>query len=129
MKFAKHGLFEVKTEGELLIVDAMGPFNEELIIQYERALELCIKDLEVSKWNQIILLHQLSIFTPEAEKALIQSLINRRVRGLIACTVVLINIEGEFLIKAQMSRCYEQAGVKYKFMTSIDEAKEWLTTV
>jgi len=129
MIFMEHGLFEVKIEDKLLLVDATGPFNEELLIQYEKALESCIQTLEVSEWNQIITLHQLSLFTPEAEQVLTNTVINRSSRGLMACAIVLIDAEGESLIKTQMSRCYNRAGVKYNFTTSIHNAKKWLTTL
>lgn len=126
MNFTEHGLFEVKTENNLLLVDASGPFNDELIIKYENALESCIQSLEKSQWNQIITLHQLSLFTPEAEKRLTKTLINRCSRGLIACAVVFQNVEAESLVKAQMSRCYKNAKVKHVFSNSIDDAKKWL---
>lgn len=129
MVFMEHGLFEVQIEGKLLLVDATGPFNEELLIQYEKALETCIHTLEVSEWNQVIILHQLSLFTPEAEQVLTNTVINRRSRGLIACAIVLINVEGESLIKTQMSRCYDRARVKQNFTTSIQEANKWLATL
>ncbi|WP_223303664.1 hypothetical protein [Colwellia psychrerythraea] len=122
-------MFEVKIEGKLLLVDATGPFNEELILQYEKALESCIQILEVSQWNQVITLHQLSLFTPEAEKVLTNTLINRKSRGLIACVIVLIDVEGESLIKMQMSRCYERAQVKHTYRSSMSEAKKWLATI
>lgn len=128
MNFKEHGLFEVKVEGDLLLVDATGPFNEELLIKYENALESCIQRLEVSTWNQVITLHQLSLFTPEAEQLLTNTVINRRSRGLIACAIVLSNVEGESLIKAQMSRCYTRAGVKHVFISSIHDANKWLAT-
>jgi hypothetical protein len=126
MFFTEHGVFEVKIEDNTLLVDATGPFNEELIIHYEKSLESCIKNLETSKWNQIITLHQFSLFTPEAEQKLTQTLKNRRSRGLVACAVVLNNIEGESLIKTQMSRCYKCADIKYEFTTSVHDAKKWL---
>ena len=31
MKFEEHGIYEMKVEGYLLLVDATGPFNEKLI--------------------------------------------------------------------------------------------------
>ncbi|WP_157470762.1 hypothetical protein [Colwellia sp. PAMC 20917] len=129
MNFTEHGLFKVKIEGKILLIDAIGPFNEELIIKYKGALESCIQNLEVSKWNQIIILHKLSLFTPEAEQALIQTLNNRRARGLIACAIIFVDVEGESLIKAQMSHCYNKTDVKHQFMSSIDDAKKWLATV
>lgn len=129
MIFMEHGVFEVKVDGNLLLVDATGPFNEELIVQYKKALETCIQTLEVSQWNQVIVLHQLSLFTPEAEQVLTNTVINRKSRGLNACAVVLMNVEGESLIKNQMSRCYERARVKYNFTSSIEDANKWLTSL
>ena len=93
MKFKEHGVFEVKVEGQLLLVDATGPFNDELLKHYRDALESCIQRLEVGQWNQIVTLHQTSIFTPEAEETLTQSLIERRSRGLIACSVVIADVD------------------------------------
>jgi hypothetical protein len=127
MKFTEHGLFEVKTEGKLLLVNAIGPFNEELLIKYENALESCIQSLEAAPWNQIITLHQLSLFTPEAEEILTKTLVNRTSRGLGACAVVFQNVEAESLVTAQMSRCYKNAKVTHRFFNSIDDAKKWLS--
>jgi len=129
MSFIEHGLFEVKTKDDLLLVDATGPFNEELLIQYENALESCIQNLEMLNWKQIITLNQLSLFTPEAEQVLTNTIINRRSRGLMACAIILKDVEGESLIKAQMSRCYNRAGVKHNFITSIHDANKWLASV
>lgn len=82
MKFTEHGIFEIKIEADLLLVDATGPFNEELIKSYQHSLEACIQVLEVTHWNQIITLHQMSVFTPDAEQSLTKTLINRKSRGL-----------------------------------------------
>ena len=127
MKFKEHGVFEVKVEGQLLLVDATGPFNDELLKHYRDALESCIQRLEVGQWNQIVTLHQTSIFTPEAEETLTQSLIERRSRGLIACSVVIADVDCKSVVKEQMSRCYRRAGVKHQYVNSITEAKEWIS--
>lgn len=129
MSFIEHGIFEVKIEDDILFVDATGPFNEELLIKYEKALESCIKNLEASSWNQIIILHENSLFTPDAEQKLTQTLINRKSRGLTASVVVLDGIEGESILKMQMSRCYKYAGVDYEFTTSVYDAKKWIKSI
>jgi hypothetical protein len=125
MIFIEHGIFEVKVEGNLLLVDATGPFNEELIKSYQHALERCISHLEDSTWNQVITLHQLSLFTPEAENLLIKTLLNRKSRRLVACGVIVEGTECKTLLKEQLSRCYSNAGVQHQFFRTIDEAKIW----
>jgi len=125
MIFAEHGVCEVKVDGKLLLVDATGPFNEEFIKHYQRVLETSIEHLETSQWHQIVTFHQMSIFTPEAEEALTQSLINRRSRGLVACGVVIADVECKSLVQEQMSRCYNKAEVEHQYFSSITNAKEW----
>lgn len=126
MHFAEHGIFEVKVEGNCLFVDATGPFNEELTKHYQSAIEVCIEKLEASSWDQVITLRHLSLFTPEAEAVLINTLVNRKKRGLKNCAVVLIDIEGKSLITHQMHKIYQTAGVKHEFFESIKQAKHWL---
>ena len=47
MKFEEHGIFEITVKDGLLLVDATGPFNEELVISYRKALQAAVKLLEV----------------------------------------------------------------------------------
>lgn len=126
MHFAEHGIFEVKVDGRTLSVDATGPFNKELTASYGLAIESCIQTLEGSNWNQIIILHQLSLFTPEAETILIGTLIDRKKRGLVKSAVVLINSEGKSLITQQMSHIYQTAEIEYSFFDSLESAQEWV---
>ena len=127
MKFKEHGVFEIKTEARLLLVDATGPFNEEVVKRFEKALESCIQQLEFSHRNQIITLHQLSLFPPGAEEIFTDTLIKRRSRGLLAGYVILEDVDFTSLVKEQLSRCYRIAGVKHHFFDSTSEAKERLT--
>lgn len=129
MQFSCHGIYEVKVEDGILFVDATGPFNEELINSYRQAIEKCIQIVEAHSWNQIIVLHDMSLFTPEAELALTESLINRKSRKLNASAVVFVDIEGEIIIKQQMSKAYNTAKVQHEYFTSIEEAKIWLQSL
>lgn len=128
MRFKEHGVFKIETEAELLLVDATGPFNDEVLKHYNIALDSCIQELEASQWNQIITLHQLSLFTPEAEIILTDTLIKRRSRGLVAGYIILENVDCKRLVKEQLSRCYSIAGVEHHFFDSTSEAKESLTS-
>ncbi|EPJ49740.1 MAG: hypothetical protein OFPI_22990 [Osedax symbiont Rs2] len=115
MKFREHGGFTIQIEPGLLLVDATGPFNDELLKRYNRALESSIQQLEASAWVQIISLHQTSLFTPEAESILTATLIERRSRGLQAGYLILEDVEFRSLVQEQLSRCYNQAGVAHQF--------------
>lgn len=129
MIFTEHGIYEVKVEAGILLVDATGPFNEETIISYQKALESCVKQLENGKWDQIVILHQLSLFTPEAEQMLTKSLMARKLRGLENCAVVDANLISKDLVMKQMSRCYDAAEIPHQYFNNLIDAKRWLATL
>jgi hypothetical protein len=129
MDFEEHGIFQLKVENKILHVDATGPFNGELINHYNKSLEKCIQLLEDDKWNQIIVLHKMSLFTPEAEEALTKTLIERKSRGLTNCAVVINDVDCKMLVKEQLGNCYEKAQVNYDFFTSNDDAIKWLNSL
>jgi len=129
MEFKEHGVFKVNTEANLLLIDATGPFNVESVKQYNIGLESCIKQLEASPWNQIVTFHKMSIFTPEAEGLLTDTLINRRSRGLIYCAVILADVDFKPSVKEQMSRCYRSAGVEHQYFESVVKAQDWISSL
>jgi hypothetical protein len=88
MQFEQHGVYTVKVEDSILIVDATGPFNAELIAAYRCDVDACIQALSHAAWGQIIVLQDLSLFTPEAEQALERSVEFRKQNGLVASAVV-----------------------------------------
>ncbi len=129
MKFIEHGIFEVRTEEQLLLVDATGPFNEELIISYQKSLESCIQSLQETEWNQIITLHCMSVFTPKAADALTETLINRKSRGLQRSAVVYGDVDCKVMLVEQIGRCYKKAEVGYQFFNTLEKAQEWIKSI
>lgn len=126
MILPEHGKFSVKVADKLLIVEATGPFNEEIVVPFARQIESCVTELESGSWNQIVILHKMSVFTPAAEKAFIQTLIDRKARGLVASAVVIAEDYGRNMIEVQMHRCYQTAGVKDAYFNSKEDARAWL---
>ena len=129
--FPRHGKFSVEVDAHMLVVNATGPFNEELVRDYKAALDAAIHHLSKGhNWGQIIVLEKESLFTPDAERVLVQSLKNRKRVGLRASAVVLMeNVTGRSLIKQQMSGAYERAGIEFTFSDNVTSAKAWLTNL
>jgi hypothetical protein len=126
MQFVSHGVFTVKATNRRLFVDATGPFNEELAREYRAALESCIQSLEHSPWQQLIVLHKLSLMTPEAETVFVDTLKDRKQRGLLRSAVVVDEGEGRSLVISQFGNAYQKADIEAHFFNSIGEANEWL---
>lgn len=128
-KFRPHGKFEIKVENSHLLVDAAGPFNEELIKEYRQSLAEAIQNISGKKWGQIIVLHEMSLFTRDAQEELLNTLRERKKLGLVASAVVLIDVEGAGIAEEQLSYCYRGAEIEFAFFTSTEEARLWLSRI
>ena len=127
MKFSAHGSFSVEIQGRVLIVDGTGPFNEEIVSLYSQAINDAIKSLIGEPWDQISILHGMSIFTPEAQRDLIENIKKRKALGLQRSAVIVADVEGTSTIITQLSQCYEDANVGYAFFNSLEDARKWLS--
>lgn len=128
-KFRPHGEYEIVVDGSHLLVDAAGPFNEELIKEYRQSLAKAIQQVSGKKWGQIIVLHDMSLFTRDAQEELLNTLRERKKLGLAASAVVLIDVEGASIAKSQLAYCYSNADIEFDFFDSIEQAKSWLSEI
>jgi hypothetical protein len=126
MVFTEHGKFTIENHVDYLIVDATGPFNIELMYKFEKILIEQTNILSGRSWNQIIIMNEESLFTPEAEAYLCNTLAYRTSNGLAGSVIVQKKSLYSALIKEQLSRCYSKFDIAYTFVESLDEAKEWV---
>lgn len=124
--FAAHGSFTIELTTDRLIVDGKGPFNTEIVSHYESRIEQAIARFEGKSWSQLIRLHGLSMFTPEAERKLEETIEYRFQRGLTASAVVVGDVEGKQLVMQQMGSIYKRVGVAFDFFDTDDDAHDWL---
>jgi hypothetical protein len=50
MKFSEHGYYSIKQYNDFIVVDATGPFNEQVVVKYINELQHIIQDLNGRKW-------------------------------------------------------------------------------
>jgi hypothetical protein len=126
MKFSEHGSYSIELHDDCIVVNATGPFNEQFVVKYKNELQKVMQGLDGRKWRQIIIMNEMSIFTPEAESALCETLELRMQHGLISSAVVYGDTLCNLLIHEQLSRCYLGAKVPHKFFDNLKEAKQWV---
>lgn len=124
--FSAHGSYTVDVNENRLRVDARGPFNKEIVVEYERDIQRAIRCLTGSRWSQVICLYGLSMFTPDAEKKLEDTVLYRKKCGLFISAIVLIDVEGSGLVEQQMRKIYKRANVDAQLFSSVEEAEAWL---
>ena len=75
----------------------------------------------------IITLHQMGLITPEATEMTTDTLIKRRSIDLLAGYVLLEDVDIKPLVKEQLSRCYNLAGVEHHFLEALPGARKWIS--
>lgn len=128
MHFAAHGSYSVERSGNILVVEATGPFNEHLIHQFENDVETCMEQFKNQAWATLVIYHGNGIFTPEAEAECIKLTRARARSGMIANASVVINSIHTDLQHMQLTRIYKTANVPSHVFSDTVHAKNWLNT-
>jgi len=126
--FAPHGEYRISVEKNMLLVEAKGPFNSEIVASYTTDMALAVKQV-VAPWSQLIVLHQEGLFTPSAEKQMYSTIRARKDLGMCASGIVIIGAIARFAIEMQISRIYNDLQVKHQYFDNEKEARDWLLEV
>jgi len=127
-RFAPHGEYKISVENNLLLVEAKGPFNSEIVANYTADMALAVKQVD-APWGQLIVLHQEGLFTPSAEKQMYGTISARKDLGMCASGIVIIGASAKFAIEMQISRIYNDLQVKHQYFDNEKEARDWLLEV
>ncbi|NMH59175.1 hypothetical protein [Alteromonas ponticola] len=124
--FWAHGSYEVKKEGQILLVDACGPFNRETIFSLDKDLISFVGQLRHAPWAEIATLKNESAYTPEALEELAKSFQDRVRNNLIAIAILFKDIESRTLSEYQLTSIFKQCdGLDWLFCESIESARDW----
>lgn len=126
MDFSSHGSYTIETQGNILFVDARGPFNEVTLTNYQLAMKEVCRLMNGHPWASLVTYHGNGIFTPEAEASLIEITKYRVKHGMVANASVIINCSHADLQQMQLRRVYQSASLPFHVFSDIDSAKVWL---
>lgn len=129
-QFNQHGSVESRIENNVLINEATGPFNAEIIyalkqIQYDLLEILSAKE----HWAQIYTFHHSALCSPDTIDALSSYLADKKgkIKKPSATAFVMDrSVEGRTLMAAHYRHVYEVAELNFEIFTSVDEAHDWV---
>ena len=123
--FESHGRFVVCRQGNILKVDATGPFNHEAVENYQEDVVDAIKYLD-EPWGQLILMHENCLYTPQAAQAMYHFAKLRRELGLVAIALVFIDKNAMLIVQDKISDFYQGLKIPYQFFYNREEGTHWL---
>jgi len=127
MNLAAEGKYKIKPDGQILVVDAHGPFTEDITEQYLEDMYDACKALSGKPWGLLATFYGNSVFSPDAEAALIKMTKYRVEHGMIANASVIIDSNLADIQQMQLKRIYHACDVTFHVFADIHAAKSWLT--
>ncbi len=126
MQYSEHGHYTIEHQGNILLVDAQGPFNEESAKHYHHDVTQLVEKMSGEPWGSLITFRGNSVFTPDAEQQLAQTTRYRQEKGMIAIAVVILNSAYADIQQMQLQRIYRDCQISFHVFSDIDSAKTWL---
>ena len=126
MQYSAHGSYSIEQENNILLVDAQGPFNEVTAKKYHKDIEIYTKKMSSSPWGSIITYRGNGVFTPDAEKSLIETTHYRIENGMIAIAAVINDTAYADILQMQLQRIYQSCQIQFNFFSDANNAKTWL---
>ena len=89
MPFFSHGDFSFKVEGNIFIIEAVGPWNVDALLNSRPDVSLVHKKLYGKKWGVLAIIHGEPIHTPAAAKMVTEIIVNDKKNGRVASAIIL----------------------------------------
>ena len=127
MNLATKGKYKITPDGQLLVVDAHGPFTEDVTENYLNDMYSACRVFAGQPWGLLATFYGNSVFTPEAEAALVKVTRYRVEHGMIANASVILDSNLADIQQMQLKRIYHACDVTFHVFANIEAAKNWLT--
>ena len=128
-EFAAHGSVLISAEERILIVEATGPWNIEMMNLYFQQCEPLKKAFPSDGWGVLLIAKGEPFILEEAVPASIENIINDKQAGRRATAIIIEPNYGYHLSKSLFTRMYERASESYRFFEHRGSALAWLRGV
>ena len=126
-KFRPHGRVSFTKDGDVLICEAIGPFNEELmgaIAEAEAGMLAQMQQYE--RWADIVIIKENATASPEALalfSAYLTSLGKQNLNSTVTALVIDDSVEGAELMTSRLIDAFMDAGVNVTPFKTLHNAK------
>ncbi len=126
MSYLAQGSYEIKRQGQILLVDTQGPFTEITAAQYHKDIKAFTQKISGLPWGSLITFRGSSVFSPDAEEQLIKTTRYRQNKGMVAIAAVILNSAYADIQQMQLQRIYQDCQIDFHVFSDRDSAKLWL---
>ena len=127
MELAAHGEYSIEKKGNILFVDAHGPFNDVTAQLYAKEMYKVCSSFQGECWASLVTYYGNALYNPEAERTLIDLTKYRAQHGMIANASIILDSNCGDIQQMQLRRIYQSANMTFHVFCDINSAKKWLT--
>jgi len=124
LSFLAHGDFQVTCEGNMLIIDAAGPWNVEFMTHAHKVLLQAAEQVDIKNYGILLTLKGEAIAIDEAAKIHMQFVKQSNTK---AVAMNLAECTSKAITKIVFSKIYNYANKNHQYFNQLDDAKIWLT--
>lgn len=124
--FEAHGSVEVSVQGQVLYVEAIGPWNLESLKQSAIKSKPLIEKLSKAPWGVMVFLHGEAIYVPAAAQKLATIIQHEKSIGRKATALMVNDCASPNFAKLHMSDIYSAAGENFEFFDDETLALAWI---
>ncbi|MEG3765436.1 hypothetical protein [Alteromonas sp. 14N.309.X.WAT.G.H12] len=122
-----HGEFIVTLSGNVMLIQAFGPWNTECAEQFSKGYALALKALKDKHWADLIVLRGESLLIPDAERTLLEKIRWARSEGLERVAIVTGKSNVGVTSRMQLENLYGHFEFAYGFFDDYEQGLAWLT--
>jgi hypothetical protein len=126
MELAAHGEYSIEQKGNILFVDAHGPFNDVTAQLYAKDMYKVCSSFKGECWASLVTYYGNALYTPEAESTLIALTKYRAQHGMIANASIILDSNCGDIQHMQLRRIYQSANMTFHVFCDINSAEKWL---
>lgn len=125
--FPAHGSFSLYRDGDIVVSHVRGPWNEELVIQWAKAVRPYSLEMQkLGVWGGVAVITNSMLGTPEAMQ-LLEKVVDYGVKNLgclFQAVVAAPEVEGRGIVDGAFQRIYEGRCL-WRFFDDVESAKIW----
>ncbi|MDP7593260.1 MAG: hypothetical protein QF552_11335 [Litorilituus sp.] len=123
--FSTHGKFTISIDGNIVIIEAEGPWNNEFFINMHRSLATQVSKIDASNFALLVILTGEGVATFDSLK------IHSKYVKAGSAKAIAINVgrcDTPFITKVIFEKVYKKNNLPHQFFNDNADAKEWLLT-
>lgn len=126
MKRTVDGCYIIEQQGNIMLVDSLGPFDESAAEIYHQDIKQATEEMSGDPWGSLITFRGNGVISPDAEHQLRETTQYRQQKGMIAIAVVILNSAYADLQQMQMQRIYQDCQIEFHVFSDRENASDWL---